>query len=209
MDPYLGMIMMWPCSRLPINWMVCAGQSLSTSQYAALFSVIGYTYGGSNSTFNLPNLVGRVPIGAGQGPTLSSYPLGTKSGAETVALTTAQVPPHTHSVVTTGAKLSVMEGSGLYVSASPATMAIPNSPANVVAAGASDFDNGSGTIEVYNFGAATNTVQLTGTLNLVASTSPGSVSPNSGGLGHNNIQPTMGVNYVICVQGVFPPNPNS
>lgn len=210
MDPYLGMIMMWPCPRIPDGWMLCQGQALQISDYEQLYSIIGNTYGtGSIGTFLLPNMVSRVPMGVGQAPGLAKYTLGQIGGAEGVVLTEDQIPAHTHDVLTIGAKMSVSATSGLLVSASAATQSVPNASTNVLAAGASDFDNGNGVIDVYNFGPATNTVSLPGTVTLTAGYSPALVKINNGNDAHSNIQPTMGMNYIICVNGVYPPHPNS
>ncbi len=77
------------------GWLLCNGRSLSVSTYSQLFSLIGYTYGGSGSTFNLPNASGQTLGSAG-----GSYPLGTSTGSSTATLTTANLPAHTHSGTT-------------------------------------------------------------------------------------------------------------
>ncbi|MFY7885859.1 MAG: phage tail protein, partial [Dolichospermum sp.] len=69
---YLGTIFLWPLSWVPEEFMFCNGQLLQVSQNQALFSLIGYTYGGDgHTTFALPDLRGRVPIGVGQGINLT------------------------------------------------------------------------------------------------------------------------------------------
>lgn len=98
-EPFLGEIRHFAFNFAPRGWMACQGQMLSIAQNTALFSILGTTYGGNGqTTFALPNLAGRTPIQQGQGPGLSSYDLGEQLGAETVTLTAAQVPPHTHLV---------------------------------------------------------------------------------------------------------------
>jgi microcystin-dependent protein len=78
---------------------MCEGQLLPINQNQALFALLGTTYGGDGrTTFALPDLRGRVPTGAGQPPAGSTYPLGATGGQETVALTTTQLPGHTHAV---------------------------------------------------------------------------------------------------------------
>jgi microcystin-dependent protein len=206
MTPYVGLIIMWPCSRIPEDWLVCAGQELSTGDYQLLFTVIGNTYGGGNGTFKLPNLAARVPIGVGQAPGLSKYNLAQLGGSEAIQLTTAQIPPHTHAAVTSAAQLTVnVQQMGIAASASPGTMAVPNNPNNVLAAGASDYDNGNGVIEVYNYGNNTNQLNLP-CVNVTADLPPCNTGNNSGGP-HPNIQPTMGINYIICTNGLLPPHP--
>jgi microcystin-dependent protein len=81
----------------PRGWALCDGQLLAVSQNDALFSLLGTIYGGDGrTTFGLPDLRGRLPIHAGQGPGLSNRQLGSKSGTETETLTVAQIPAHDH-----------------------------------------------------------------------------------------------------------------
>lgn len=91
--------MMFGGNFAPRGWAFCDGQLLPISQYSALFSLLGTTYGGDGrTTFGLPDLRGRVAIHPGNGPGLSSIRLGEKGGTETNTLSTAQLPPHTHGV---------------------------------------------------------------------------------------------------------------
>ena len=85
----VGGITMFGGITPPTNWMLCQGQSLSTTAYPALFTAFQYTYGGSGANFNLPNLIGCFPIGAGSN-------LGATGGETTHLLTTAEIPAHTH-----------------------------------------------------------------------------------------------------------------
>jgi microcystin-dependent protein len=101
-DPFLGEIRVFAGVNPspPSNWAFCNGQRLAISTNEALFTLIGTIYGGDGmSTFNLPNLNGRVVIGAGQGPGLSLYQPGATGGVEEVVLTQAQMPQHIHSIV--------------------------------------------------------------------------------------------------------------
>src|ERR1700722_5900322 len=96
-QPYLGEIRMFGGSYAPFGWAFCGGQTMSISQNSALYNLIGTTYGGDGvNTFNLPNLLCRVPVHQGQGSGLSNYALGQQGGTETVTLTTSQLPQHTH-----------------------------------------------------------------------------------------------------------------
>jgi microcystin-dependent protein len=88
----------------PKNWALCNGQLIVISQNTALFSILGTMYGGNGtSNFALPNLQGLVPLGAGQGPGLSSRQQGETGGATSVTLTASNLPSHTHSVGSTDA----------------------------------------------------------------------------------------------------------
>lgn len=101
-DPFLGEIRMFGGNFAPIGWAFCQGQLIPISQNAALFSLLGTMYGGDGvSTFALPDLRGRVPLGMGQGPGLSPYTEGQAGGAESVTLNTQQMPAHTHAVAAT------------------------------------------------------------------------------------------------------------
>ena len=77
----------------PAGWLLCNGQNVSRTTYAALFAAIGTTYGAGDgsSTFTLPNLTDRVPVGVS-----NTIALGTTGGSKTVTLTEAQLPSHTH-----------------------------------------------------------------------------------------------------------------
>jgi microcystin-dependent protein len=96
-QPFLGQIMWTPYNFAPTGFAFCNGQLLSIAQNAALFSLIGTTYGGDGiATFALPDLRGRTSIAAGQGPGLSNYNAGDHGGAEGVALSVNQIAAHSH-----------------------------------------------------------------------------------------------------------------
>jgi microcystin-dependent protein len=96
-DPFIGEIRLFGYTYCPRGWIEADGQLLPISQNEALFSLYGTTYGGDGRTnFALPDLRGRAPIHVGQGPGLSSYPLGQSGGAETVTLSVEQMPAHEH-----------------------------------------------------------------------------------------------------------------
>ena len=85
-------------ASVPTGWFLCDGSAVSRTTYSALFAVIGTTYGtGDNTTtFNLPDLLGRVPMGAGSGTGLTARTLGTELGSESTTLTSAHIPQHDH-----------------------------------------------------------------------------------------------------------------
>lgn len=96
--PPIGSMFIWPTSAAPSNYLLCQGQSLSTTTYADLFAVLGATYGSGVGTFNLPDLRERMPVGlSGAGLTAS---LGGAGGTLSTTLTTTQLPAHTHSGTT-------------------------------------------------------------------------------------------------------------
>ena len=98
-EPFLGQIAFVAFNFAPQGWAECNGQTMSISQNTALFALIGTTYGGNGtSTFNLPDMRGRVLVHNGQGNGLSPYQMGQMGGQESVTLTSAQMPAHSHSV---------------------------------------------------------------------------------------------------------------
>jgi microcystin-dependent protein len=96
-EPFLGSIILFGGNFAPRGWAMCNGQILPISQNTALFSLLGTTYGGNGqTTFALPDLRGRAPIGFNQGPGLSLYQLGETGGAESITLLASQMPAHQH-----------------------------------------------------------------------------------------------------------------
>ena len=96
-QPYVGEIRMFAGNFAPAGWMFCEGQLLPISENETLFNLIGTTYGGDGqSTFALPDLRGRIPLHFGNGFTLAET-----GGAETITLTTSQIPAHNHAFLAT------------------------------------------------------------------------------------------------------------
>ena len=115
-EPYIAEIFMGGMNFAPRGYSTCAGQILSIAQNTALFSLLGTTFGGNGqTTFALPDLRGRVPIGQGQGPGLTDRVLGELSGQENVTLIASQIPSHTHSLkaVSDAGDISAPEGAYL------------------------------------------------------------------------------------------------
>jgi len=105
-QPFVGEIRMFGGNFAPAGWAMCNGQTIPISQNDTLFTLIGTTYGGDGQeTFQLPNLQSRIPIHMGQNQqTGTTFTLGQAAGAETVTLTTQQLPNHNHALVaSTGA----------------------------------------------------------------------------------------------------------
>ena len=92
-QPLIGEIKAYAGSTAPDGWLICDGSEISRATYAELFDVIGTTYGSGNgtTTFNIPDLAGKMPLGQSSG-----HALGSSAGAETVTLTTSEMPSHTH-----------------------------------------------------------------------------------------------------------------
>lgn len=173
-SPYLGEIRMFGFGFAPVGWLPCNGQTLSISQYAALFALLGTTYGGNGtSTFQLPNLQSRVPVNQGQGTGLSAYVLGEQTGAESVTLTSSQMPTHTHAV-SASATATTPSPSGAVPAAFP-------SPRSVAAT------------DIYA-AAPDGTTKM----------NQGMIATAGGNQAHNNIQPVLCVNFCIATEGIFP-----
>lgn len=98
-NPFLGEIRIFAFNFAPVGWAQCNGQVVPISQYTALFSLLGTYYGGNGTTnFALPNLQSRVAIHVGHGAGLSAYSQGQMGGTETVKLSKAEMPVHSHHV---------------------------------------------------------------------------------------------------------------
>jgi microcystin-dependent protein len=97
MEAYLGTVCVFGFNFAPYGWALCQGQILPISQYAALFSLLGTTYGGNGtSSFGLPDLQGRVSLHMGQLSGGSLYTMGEFGGAETATVLLSNLPQHNH-----------------------------------------------------------------------------------------------------------------
>ncbi|WP_299113730.1 phage tail protein [uncultured Winogradskyella sp.] len=98
-EPFIGEMRMFAGNFAPSGWALCDGQLLPIAQYQALFSILGTTYGGDGeTTFALPDLRGRAPVHAGNGPGLPNVNLGEKGGATSFTLGINNMPTHSHTV---------------------------------------------------------------------------------------------------------------
>jgi microcystin-dependent protein len=94
---------------------------LPISQYTALFAIIGTTYGGNGTTtFNLPDLRGRVPICFGQGPGLPNFDLGEASGEISHTLLSSEMPAHSHTIAAGDANGTQSTPGGAFLARDPA-----------------------------------------------------------------------------------------
>ena len=146
-DPYLGEIMLWSATFAPRGWAACDGQLLPISQNQALFSLLGTTYGGNGvTTFALPDLRGRVPIGFGQGPGLPAYPHGLRGGSESHALTVDEMPAHTHVARGSSAFGTVAGPAGAFMARNAGQVPQYGSTADATLAAGALFSAGGGQV---------------------------------------------------------------
>jgi len=122
MEGYLAQIIMFAGNFAPRGWAYCQGQILSIAQNTAVFSLLGTTYGGNGqTTFGLPDLRGRVPVGTFQGPGLPNVVLGEQPGTATHTLINAQLPAHNHAVNAVSEAGDASTPQGNYLANSGAT----------------------------------------------------------------------------------------
>jgi microcystin-dependent protein len=168
--PFVGEIRIFAGNFAPTGWARCDGQLLPIAQNTALFSLLGYAYGGTAGvTFALPDLRGRTPLQYGQGQGLTDRQRGQQVGEEAHALTLPEIPAHTHGVAASSTNGVQANASGV-MARSPA--AIPQF--------APDYD---------------------GAMAVDAVASSGGSQP------HNNMQPYLTLNFIICLSGIFPQHP--
>ncbi len=175
MDPTLGEIRIFAGNYAPIDWALCDGSSVRISDNQQLFALLGTTWGGDGTTsFKLPDLRGRVPIGQGQGTGLTKRVLAQTGGTEAVTLTTATLPNHTHS---------------LNASTDDATTNVPGSsvvPAKPTAATP---------VALY---AETSAVKTPLELSAQTIQTTGHSQP------HENRMPGLAMCFIICTNGLYP-----
>lgn len=175
-DQFVGEIRMVGFSFAPTGWALCDGSLLPIAQYQALFSLLGVMFGGNGTTtFGLPDLRGRAPVGMGNGPNLTPITQGELSGNENVSISTQQMPNHTHVLSVAGTETS-------------STVA-PSGTNNVL--GASGAGQGSATI-------------WSTALNSPVPLNPAQVGTagNSQPLPIRN--PFLGTNFIIALNGIYP-----
>lgn len=133
-EPFVGELRLMGFNFAPTGWAQCNGQLLPINQNQALFSLLGTYYGGDGqTTFALPDLRGRLPMHAGQGPGLSDRTQGETGGSEAVTLTTTQLPAHAHTAGvadverTTNRPTGIPARGGAY--AADATATVPSGAA--------------------------------------------------------------------------------
>lgn len=175
MEPFLGEVKIFGFNYAPRGWGFCDGGLVQISQFTALFSILGTTYGGDGRvSFALPNLQGRAPMHPGSGPDLTPRILGERGGTDSVSLKEANLPAHNHAI---------------YASTEKATQKDPSASAVL----AKQAGRKGGGAKVYS----TDTSSLT-------AMGGDSLSKTGGGQPHTNMQPYLSLNFCIALQGLYP-----
>ena len=174
-QPMIGEIRMFAGNFPPVGWAFCDGSLISISENDVLFTLIGTTYGGDGqNTFALPDFRGRAPISVSSGNSM-----GQMGGTETVTLTVSQIPAHRHPMQVVNV---------------PGTTNVP-SP-GVMPAKAADIEFPGGTKQVMTYAKDNAGGEIT--------VNPQSVSVVGQSYPHNNMKPYVGINYIICLEGIYP-----
>lgn len=211
----LGTIYLWAADWEPYGFRFCQGQLLLINNNSNLFKILGNRYGGDGvNNFALPNLCSRIPVGVGQGPQLSNYALGATGGVTGVSLTIDQIPKHTHGMgsVTSNIKLEGVTALPTQIQGATGYMPVNSNTGNSVTPGATSVPSQTAPVngvDNYLYGPPSgnleiSTSQLT-TASLRGGWNGGSFSVAlenyGGGAPHDNMQPTLGLNYIIAVMG--------
>ena len=131
-EPFLGEIKLFAGNFEPPGWLTCDGRLLAIRDNESLFEILGNTYGGDGrTTFALPDLRGRVPMGVGAGAGLTNRKMGEKPGAEAVILDVTQLPTHDHTLRATNSSATQTQPAG-NVLATAATPQYLNASTSVV-----------------------------------------------------------------------------
>ncbi|ASE63832.1 phage tail protein [Chryseobacterium indologenes] len=181
MEEYMGIVKLFAGNFAPRGWMFCDGSLLSIAQNSALFSLLGTTYGGDGiTTFALPNLKGRMALGAGNVNANQFYPLGVVAGTTQNTLLASNLP-------------SVGAGFQLKVANKNANSGTPSATTSIAI---------SGTQVGRDFNVVTSFVNNADPDTAI---NPQSISFVGQNLPVNNMPPYLGLNYIICVEGIYPP----
>ena len=181
-QPYLGQIEMFAFNYPPKGWLPCNGQILAIAQNQALFSLLGTMYGGNGTTtFALPNLQSRMPIGFGQAQGGPSYVQGQFDGEENHTLLITEIPRHNHFLMADSATAATSNGG-----TPSGTAVLGNS------AGATVNPQGTYPVQMYSNAGPTGAL------------APQVVGLNGGSQAHQNTMPYLVLNFCIALSGIFP-----
>lgn len=181
MDEYIGIIKLFAGNFAPRGWMFCDGRLLSIANYSAVFSILGTTYGGDGrTTFALPNLKGKMALGAGAVSSGENYPLGIVAGTTQNTILATNLP-------------SIGAGFQLKVANKNANSSTPAATSSIAI---------TGTQVGRDFNVVPSFVNNANPDTVINGQSIAFVGQN---LPVNNMPPYLGLNYIICIEGIYPP----
>lgn len=174
----LAEIRMFAGNFAPRGWMQCQGQLLSIAQWTAVFALVGTTYGGNGqTTFGVPDFRGRTALGTGQGPGLPNVDLGQMAGVPTTTLLVNNLPQHNH--VITGSVTEQANNDNGALSSDPTGRRLA-ATGKIFTSNIKDLVN-----------MADDVVSLT-------------AGPAGGSQPFSSMSPYLGIQYIFCVEGIFP-----
>lgn len=177
MEGTMSEIRMFAGTFAPRSWAFCQGQTLQINSNTALFALLGTIYGGDGkTTFMLPNLAGRTPMGTGVGAVTKVFPLGMAVGTESVTCDVAHMPMHTHTAGSETVSMKAFSDEGNTASPTGNTLA--------TLTGLYSNQPSDSTMKPISNAFA---------LSVTGGSQPISIR-----------QPYLGMNYIICVMGIFP-----
>lgn len=192
-ESYIGSVCFSVTNYCPEGYLEANGQQLAINDYQALYTLLGTTYGGTTTTFNLPDLRGRVPVGQGTGPGLMPLVQGQKRGVESVMLSVSNLPPHSHTPTFNPGSSSALS---LNATTTTATSATPTTTANQLASSTGP------SVKIYAPGGGTQ-VPLAGVGGAVVTVQPA----GTGSAAVPVMTPQSVLRACVVVRGVYPPQP--
>lgn len=188
MDAFAGEIRMFPYNYTPDGWLPCDGRSLSIMNYQLLYALIGITFGGDGRTnFQLPNLMGQIPVGTGAAATGTAYVFAKAVGSTTVELTTAQMGAHDHTMT---AKVGTAGVTGMTGTATDTSLL------------SRGINVEHKLIDIYQQPAGSTQIALGDQVAVAGGNASYDTDP------HPNMMPFLGMGYFICYNGDYPPPPD-
>lgn len=207
-DSFVGQVSLFAFNFPPRGWELCGGQVMSISSHTSLFSLIGTNYGGDGrTTFQFPDLRGRVPTSFGQRTGGENWNIGESGGVESLALSGAHLPTHTHAATFKATSAGTSISTTLQATTEAGDSETPSAGAFLATAKPSGSSPADLPEHIYKTSpSADSLVNLGGIKTDSSGDSAGTVtiSHTGGGLPLSMLQPTLALNYSIVVDGLYP-----